>query len=155
MRNLLSLYGFEYHSHFHTIDDIPQPSRVVVSVREPVDRFVSLYSLMVNAGNDVIPSIQDFIDDKEKFKQDVGYERWGFLYNPQTFWIGSAFGRSGQLIVLRTESLAKDVNERLGIEFDTKKPQSKKVKIDDAQRDALMRIFSEDYDLLDRLARES
>ena len=152
MRPLLEREGWTYHDHSEKLTGIKWNEETLVALRDPVDRFVSLYSLMVNSGNHAIPTVRDFIDDQDKFMMDVGFDRWGYLYRPQVVWVVSdEYLSERETTVIRFRFLREDAMDKVGIELPDVAPRFQKVEVTDDERVALKRIYQEDYERLGSL----
>ena len=144
--------GFDQKSHYYTIHDIPPQSRIVVSLRDPVDRFESLYSLYVGNPMYQEPPMEDMAKDLRSCFDDEEWWRWGYMFLPQTRWVDSAETMKERNVTwLRTERLDRDAMDKLGIVLPSQ-PPLKHVKIDSHTRRLLEEFYHEDYILLDRLA---
>lgn len=156
LRAALAGTTYAYHDHNFRMADVPRGHRVVVSLRDPVERWGSLYALAQQRN----VQRSGRLLDPEEWGIDVGRaaallkENWGSLFKPQVWWVHSAEAlRARGAIVLRTETLTDDAQRLLGIRVDPQGPL-RHPELSEGVLRALRAYYAEDIALLAELGAE-
>lgn len=97
----------------HKIKEISDDSRVIISIRNPVDRFISAYKMIWNKGY-VQTSLREYIDGRHKKQRD---SMPSGIYYEYIAHMQSVMGKDRVLVIMLDE-LRDDINGTLGKIYD-------------------------------------
>ncbi len=101
-------YSF-YPEAAYKIKEISDDSRVIISIRNPVDRFISAYKMLWNKGS-TQKSLREYIDGRHKKQQD---SMPSGIYCENIAHMQSVIGKDKVLVIILDE-LRDDINGTLG-----------------------------------------
>lgn len=129
--------------------------KIVVTVRDPIDRFISIwkYSRKINLTkfNSPLFMLQRYgsIDQFIKSGLFAAYTKHHYFFRTQKSYLRGYNSERHELVVLNQETLANDVKQKLNYEIEVvnKSPQIK-IELSEDGKQYLQELYSSDYEFL-------
>jgi hypothetical protein len=155
LHRLLAGTSYQYHSHQVRLKDIPMGQPVLTTLRDPVQRFLSLYAFLTRGATprdrEQFLPVEEFALDPQRAMSFLDPGRLDYLFNPQVWWVHSAEAlRQRGVWVMRTERLDEEV-ERLGLGPLPKTGKAKLPDISDRALTSLIAFYADDLAMLGEL----